>query len=229
MTEATKQEPLATSTAEKSVFKTLLAIPVCDLTKKKGALDYIPWNTAWRKVCEVYPDATYEYKLFGRPDGSVSDVMYYPNGTGAVFCTVTIEDIQRTVIYDITKHAGNTAGAIANPDAKAINKARQRALVKCLAMHGFGMAVYERCDDYSESDDVTHSLPAEVQQKLERYDDLKAFAQNNANQLKRVLALAESQAQEIERLKVQLGASGTPEGYRGEQPNAGWVTTAAPN
>ena len=179
-------------------------------------------------MCEVYPGATYEYKLFGRPDGSVSDVMYYPNGTGAVFCTVTIEDIQRTVVYDISTH-GRGAGAIANPDAKDINNARQRALVKCLAMHGFGMAVYEQCDDYSEGDDASHSLSAESKEKLERYDNLRAFAQNNHNELKRVLALAEAQAQEIERLKAQLGAGGAPEGYQGEQPNLGWVTTATPN
>lgn len=208
------------TTQASSIFQELKSIPVQGLTKKKGNLDYLPWSTAWRMVAERYPQASYEYKLFARPDGSVTDVMYYPDGTGAVLCTVTIEGIARTVIYDISKHGGGAA-AIKNPNAQQINKARQRALVKCLAMHGFGMAVYERCDDYVDDDETDES---EAREKLARYDDLRAFAQAKHDENAQLVQTVRSLQATISELQSRA-ENGPPAALPGEPiaPSDRWI------
>ncbi len=113
----------------KSVWETLSPINVNDHTEKKGQFTYLAWTFAWAAVKEKYPGANYRL---------LEDV-HYPSGTMEVRCEVTINELTHPMWLPVTDHNNR---AIKEPDAFAVNTARMRCLVKCLAMFGLGHYIY---------------------------------------------------------------------------------------
>ena len=122
------------ATNNSSSFARLAAINVNDHVEKKQGLSYLPWAWAVDQLLRADPTATWEYRdCNGAPHLTLAD------GTAMVFCTVTAFGQSRTMQLPVMDHRNR---AIVNPDAFAINTAMQRALVKCVALHGLGLYLY---------------------------------------------------------------------------------------
>tara|TARA_Y100000310_G_C20656116_1_gene802052 strand:+ start:433 stop:1299 length:867 start_codon:yes stop_codon:yes gene_type:complete len=125
------------------VWKTLSKVDVNAHIEKKGGLSYLSWAWAWGTLMEEYPEATYSFgtHLITTDDGNTreTDVMYYPDGTGNVICTITISDLTRTMWLPVMDFRNN---AIQNPTSRQISDTKMRCLVKCMAMFGLGHYIY---------------------------------------------------------------------------------------
>lgn len=118
-------------------FQELYDIDITDRIKKKNNLDYLPWSSAWAFVKTKHPTATYRtyYNDAGR--------FWFDDGTsGWVRVGVTIDGVEHIEDYPIMdlRNQPIPAEKIRSTDA---NKAQKRGLVKCCAMHGLGMNLYE--------------------------------------------------------------------------------------
>lgn len=125
----------------KSVFETLSEIDVNEFTEKKGQFTYLSWADALNVLLKHYPEATWEVH------SDVNGLPYItaPNGC-FVTVSVTIEGITRTQIHPILNHVNKT---IDMPNAFEINTSIQRALAKCISLHGLGLYIY-RGEDLPE-------------------------------------------------------------------------------
>ncbi|MEC8767636.1 MAG: DUF1071 domain-containing protein, partial [Actinomycetota bacterium] len=126
-----------------------------DHVDKKGRFSYLKWQKAYEFLNENFPNNSFEFKTFKTPDGRVLDYMQYPDGTGSVHCEITIKDGEETVskamYLPILNHSNNP---IKNPNSMAVNTAKQRCFVKCLAMMGLGMHIYLGAEDDPVYDDT---------------------------------------------------------------------------
>jgi len=111
------------------IWTELSAIDISEYVQKKQGLTYLPWASAWTLMMQYAPHAQY---TFG-PERT------WPDGSMEVTCTVHVGDYARTMQLPVMDHRNR---AIKNPDAMAINTARQRCMVKCLALFGLGMPLY---------------------------------------------------------------------------------------
>lgn len=119
----------------KSVFETLSEIDVRPFVREfgKNNLSYIPWSVCVREIAKRYPDFTWEFTKF---DG----VPYLATPTGFyVECSVTINNLERKQMRPVYAF-GNQAHM--EPSAGDIDKAQQRTLAKCIALHGFGLDLW---------------------------------------------------------------------------------------
>lgn len=119
----------------KSVFQTLSEIDVKPFIKDFGnnKLSYIPWSVCVREIAKRYPDFTWEFTKF---DG----VPYLATPTGFyVECSVTIGGLERKQMRPVYSFGNN---ANMEPRAGDIDKAQQRTLAKCIALHGFGLELW---------------------------------------------------------------------------------------
>lgn len=126
----TKSEPAA-----KEIWDTLSAVNVNEHTQEKGGLTYLSWAWAWGIMMSYYPDMIVRW--FGT--GEYPDVTYYPGGSAAVECEVTIRGISRNMWLPVMDYRNK---AIANPDSRAISDSKMRCLTKCFALFGLGHYIY---------------------------------------------------------------------------------------
>lgn len=113
-----------------NTWKTLSALNVNDDKEKKGRFDYLSWAHAWKHVKNNTEDANYEL---------LEDIVY-PDNSREVRCSVTIDGVTHMAWLAVMD---NNNRAIKNPDARAINDARQRCFVKAIAMHGLALYIYQ--------------------------------------------------------------------------------------
>ena len=102
-------------------------------------LHYLKWSVALRILTENFPDHKIEFERFDR-GGKVYDVMYYASEGCSVHCTVTIEGVSRDMWLAVTDYRHNS---LTNPDATDISNSKMRCMVKCLALFGLGIEIYE--------------------------------------------------------------------------------------
>lgn len=117
-------------------------IPAEKIEKKNG-FDYLKWSYAWAEIKKRFPDSSFEKHWFSDPPHSVPYTVD-KKGFAYVKVTVTIAGDSITEVYPVTNFANKS---IAYPDSMQINTALQRALVKCIAYHGFGLLLYEGAAD----------------------------------------------------------------------------------
>jgi hypothetical protein len=110
-------------------WKTLSEVNVNNDKERKGRFDYLSWADAWKHVQQNTENAKYE----------LHDDVVYPDGTREVRCSVWIDGISHMMWLAVMD---NNNRAIKNPDARAVNDARMRCLVKAIAMHGLGLYIY---------------------------------------------------------------------------------------
>ncbi|MEK9767814.1 MAG: DUF1071 domain-containing protein [Betaproteobacteria bacterium] len=116
--------------------------------EEKYNLHYYSWAACWRELMNRFPDAEYSFERFER-EGKLYDVMYYPNQTASVHCTVRIDEIERDMWLPVMNYKNE---AIVNPDARQISDAKMRCLVKTIAMFGLGLDLYEGKYDPDSAD-----------------------------------------------------------------------------
>jgi hypothetical protein len=96
---------------------------------KHGGIKYLQWAHSWSKMCEQYPDATYERH----------DVEWYPDETAMVSVSVTADGQTHRMWLPVMDMRMK---AMKNPDARAISDNVMRCLVKACGMHGLGLSLW---------------------------------------------------------------------------------------
>lgn len=106
---------------------------------KKGPLElnYISWANAWAEVKKVHHDAN--FIVYENNEGMP---YFYNNHGGFVKVGTVIGNIEHVVWLPIMDY-NNKSILSSNITTFDVNKAIQRALAKGLAMHGFGLYVYQ--------------------------------------------------------------------------------------
>jgi len=140
----------------KEEFISLYNINVNDKVEEKNGLSYLSWSYARAEFKKVYPDATYEIKLFdNKPYVFDEDLGYM------VFTSVTVWDLTHEMRLPVMDWANkamknkeytykvkdyNTKQYVDKTVATAtmfdVNKAIMRCLTKNLAMFGLGLYIY---------------------------------------------------------------------------------------
>jgi hypothetical protein len=125
----------------KTVWETLSAINVNENIEKKNGFSYLSWSWAWATLMNHYPDAEFwfENQRVEEIDQNNEGVIRYPDGTAEVRCTLTVEDITHTMWLPVMDYKNN---AIKNPNARDINDAKMRCLVKAMSLFGLGLYIY---------------------------------------------------------------------------------------
>ena len=145
---------------EKKVWEEMSHLNVNDKTSKKMNLTYLSWSDCWATLADYYPESNYE---FGEP-------IYYNDETVEVSCVVTIKEgeksFSRKMYLPVMDHRNNS---VVNPTSRQISDARQRCLVKAVAVAtGLGLYIYRGEDLPSE--DKPKRVDKELVQKY-----VKAF------------------------------------------------------
>lgn len=120
-------------------FKELSSLDVGNYIEKKGQFSYLSWAWAVEQIKLYDPQASWETRWFTNPNtGETLPYALGPNGA-FVEVTVTVKGITHKQIQPVMDFKNKS---IANPDAMDVNKAIQRCLVKCIALHGLGLYIY---------------------------------------------------------------------------------------
>lgn len=114
----------------RAIYETLSKIDLTDMIEKKMNLSYLSWAKAWEVVLMHYPSANFE----------ILDPVRFDDGSVEVWVQVTIEDNTRKMWLPVMDHRNNS---IINPSSRQVSDARMRCLVKCLAMFGLGLYIYQ--------------------------------------------------------------------------------------
>ena len=122
-----------------NIWETLSQIDCSKHTEKKGNLTYLSWAWAWGTLMKHYPTARYQFTDHKDHNGNITDIQVYTDGSASVECTVTIEELSRTISLPVMDHRNQ---AIKNPNARQISDSKMRCLVKAIAMHGLGFYIY---------------------------------------------------------------------------------------
>jgi len=140
-----KAKPVPDATNKQINYFSILSALKGDVDKK-GGLNYISWANAWGELKKMYPSSFYEVH-----EDAATGMPYFSDKTGA-FVKVTVrvnptpshfsEGYSHTVHLPVMDY-NNKAVKLDALDTFAINKAIQRALTKAIAMHGFGLYLYQ--------------------------------------------------------------------------------------
>jgi hypothetical protein len=105
-----------------------------DGEQKRPDIEYVPWHRAWTLLKRHFPASTY---LHGRD-------LHHEDGTVEVFVEVAISrdggEVQLTSAQNSVMDG--FMRAMKNPNARDVNDARQRCLVKALAFAGLGLNLW---------------------------------------------------------------------------------------
>ena len=119
----------------KEAWNKLASIDCSDHIEKKGNLSYLSWAWAWKTLCDNFPDSTFEFE---KAEGG-SEFWPMPDGTGEVRCSLTVAGLTRTCWLPVMDYKNS---AITGPNARDVNDAKMRCLVKCIALFGLGLYIY---------------------------------------------------------------------------------------
>lgn len=119
----------------KQIWQTLSAINVEGKVEKKAGHNYLSWAWAWGVLMDHFPDSHF---TFERTDSGI-EVYEMGDRSCEVRCNLTVGGITRTMWLPVMDHRN---AAIKNPDARALNDAKMRCLVKAMALFGLGHYIY---------------------------------------------------------------------------------------
>jgi hypothetical protein len=146
----------------KEIWERLNKIDVSKYVEKKNQCNYLSWSNAWALMMQNYPEITYKF----------GDLVTFPDGTAEVNCTVQIGAFSRSVWLPVMR--GYSGKAVENPNARDISDAKMRCLVKCFALFGLGMYLYQGedlpKDDAPASDEMAESTFIELINEAVQFD-----------------------------------------------------------
>jgi len=145
------------------IYSTLSALDLSKFVQKKMGLTFLPWANAWEILIKYYPSSTYKI----HPSESFSD------GSMEVWVEVTIEGHVRKMWLPVMDNRNN---AVVCPNARQVSDARMRCLVKCLALFGLGLYIYQG-EDLPRQEDKAYT-PEQLKQFLAliEFDDTMGMA-----------------------------------------------------
>lgn len=128
------------------IWGRLSKIDVSQYVEKKNSCNYLSWSNAWALMMANYPETTYKF----------GELVTFADGTAEVNCTVQIGAFTRSVWLPVMR--GYSGKAVENPNARDISDAKMRCLVKCLALFGLGMYLYQGEDLPKEEAPATDQM-----------------------------------------------------------------------
>ena len=131
----------------KNIYKELSKIKL--KIKKKGRFDYASWAECWQEVKKLYPKANYEvipFKSKTVKEGVLveTEKLIHPiskEGGGFVKVQVTINELTHIEYYPILNNM-NKPIKYDFITAFDVNSSIKRGLVKCLALFGLGLHIF---------------------------------------------------------------------------------------
>lgn len=127
---------------EQRVWDTLSRIDVSnhvsylEATAKRPEVSYLPWHKGWALLKRKFPASRFHYE----------DDIHHNDGTMEVGVNVTIREesdgTDAVFAYARLPVMNHRFFAIENPNARDINDARQRCLIKALAFAGLGLNLW---------------------------------------------------------------------------------------
>jgi hypothetical protein len=125
----------------KSVWETLSAINVNENIEKKNGFSYLSWSWAWATLMNHYPESEFWFENQQGEHGDLNNdgVIRYPDGTAEVRCVLTVDATTHTMWLPVMDYKNQ---AIKNPNARDINDAKMRCLVKAMSLFGLGLYIY---------------------------------------------------------------------------------------
>ena len=157
------------SNTKQSTFDKLFKKDVSKYVKKKGKFSYLSWCYAVQELKKVCPAA--RWGVTKSEDGSP----FFQTACG-YFVEVWV-DVDGVSLSQIHPVLDNRNQPIESPNAFHINTSLQRALAKCIALHGLGLYIFAG-EDLPEPDALT---PAEEDNL---YDFAKPLGKKFVNDLK---------------------------------------------
>ena len=117
------------------IWDTLSSVNVNDSVERKNGFTYLSWAWAWGTLMQNFPDSKFSFDHFENGNECFS----FPDGSAEVRCVLTVGGYSRKMWLPVMDHRNN---AIKNPDARAVNDAKMRCLVKAMALFGLGHYIY---------------------------------------------------------------------------------------
>lgn len=145
---------------ERSTFQRCRDIDVSDIVSQNyQGVNYISWADAWKRLKEHFPDAWFKIHEFDE-ENSTNKVPYLKTQFGvwvriSVGLGISVDDFMTESLPVMD----STGKAVVDPDARDINDNIKRCLVKAMALHGFGLSVYEKDDLYAKGSQ-SHMKPS---------------------------------------------------------------------
>lgn len=152
--------------SNQNTYTTLADVTVTDKLEQKGQFTYLSWPHALDRLLRKYPAAEIVEHLHDTASGK-SPVLATPHGN-FVQVSVTLEGVTRSKVHPITD---NRNAPIDNPDAQEVNTALMRCMVKAIAMHGLGLAVYAGEDLPEVDGEVVQAKQQPQAVKVEQPED----------------------------------------------------------
>lgn len=152
-----------------STFHKLFKVDVSKHVKKKGKYSYLSWAYAVQELKKAVPDA--RWGVTKAEDGSP----FFKTECG-YFVEVWVE-VKGISLSQVHPVLDNRNDPIEKPNAFQINTSLQRALAKCIALHGLGLYIFAG-EDLPEPD----ALTSVEEKKL--YDLAKPMGKKFVNDLK---------------------------------------------
>ena len=119
---------------KESVFKKLSSLDISKVTQVKNKHKYIAWANAWKMVKAEYPDTKRTVYTH-----SQTELPYFEDGrSGIVKVGVTINGVEEIIWHPIMDFR-NQSILLDKLTTKDVNDTIQRATVKALGMHGYGL------------------------------------------------------------------------------------------
>jgi len=181
-----------------TAWNKLSSVDCSEHIEKKGNLSYLSWAWAWKTLCDNYPDSTFEFEK--TPEGS--EFWPMPDGSGEVRCSLTVANVSRTCWLPVMDYKNK---AIPNPNARDVNDAKMRCLVKAIALFGLGLYIYAgedipqvnkaSYDDQEDSEEFT--LTSEVAKSEPSSDWKQEKIPLGSNQGKTLGDLSQEQIEKI--------------------------------
>lgn len=163
-------EPGEIVMVKEPLFNRCHFIDVSDIARKNyQGIRYLSWADAWARLKMNFPYAKFTVHNYPEsPDFAYVEhtsesvitkgkryVPYLKTEFGCfVTVSVTIEEITMTETLPVMD---NKMHAVEKPNARDINDNTKRCLVKAMALHGFGLSLYESDDIYETEPVISHA------------------------------------------------------------------------
>ena len=134
------------SKTTQSTFMKLFKTDVSEYVKKKGNYNYLSWAFAVQELKRACPNA--RWGVTKAEDGSP----FFKTECGYfVDVWVEVDGVSLSQIHPVLDHRNDP---VEKPNAFQINTSLQRALAKCIALHGLGLYIFAG-EDLPEPDALT--------------------------------------------------------------------------
>ena len=134
------------SNTKQNTFMKLFKTDVSEYVKKKGNFNYLSWAYAVQELKRACPTA--RWGVTKAEDGSP----FFKTSCG-YFVEVWV-DVDSVSLSQVHPVLDNRNQPIENPNSFHINTSLQRALAKCIALHGIGLYIFAG-EDLPEPDALT--------------------------------------------------------------------------